>query len=151
MKATPGKCGLCAHPASVHEQRKSLILPLGACRVVDCGCSAYVSTIASSKYHSRKKECRQDHLHDSSKEADRCDELALLEHAGEIADLEQQPKFVITIQGKRICSYSADFRYRDLKRGGAVVTEDVKGWRTPIFRLKKKLTEASYGIEILET
>jgi hypothetical protein len=30
------------------------------------------------------------------------------------------------------------------------VVEDVKGFRTPLYRLKKKLIEAQYGIAIIE-
>jgi hypothetical protein len=33
---------------------------------------------------------------------------------------------------------------------GVTVVEDVKGVKTPIYRLKKKLVKATHGIEITE-
>ena len=66
---------------------------------------------------------------------------------GEISKLEMQPKFPITLKGHPICNYIADFRYCE---AGVTVIEDVKGVRTPVYRLKKKLTEAAYGIKITE-
>jgi hypothetical protein len=51
--------------------------------------------------------------------------------------------------GKKICTYRADFRYVDVATG-TVVTVDVKGMRTPVYRLKKKLVEAEYGITVHE-
>ncbi len=57
------------------------------------------------------------------------------------------------MNGLKIGRYIADFRYFDNERNVAVV-EDVKGGKatmTPIYRLKKKLVKALYGIEIVET
>jgi hypothetical protein len=44
----------------------------------------------------------------------------------------------------------ADFRYRQGPRG-ILVIEDVKGMRTPTYRLKRKMVEAQYGFEIMES
>ena len=89
----------------------------------------------------------------SQKEARRYQELKLLEKAGVILDLECQPRFVLHAAGRlppEIGEYVADFRYYD--RGtGARVVEDVKGFKTPLYRWKKKHVEAQYGIKILET
>jgi len=85
----------------------------------------------------------------SKKEAARYQELKLLEKAGEISDLRTHPVFRLEINGVLICKYEADFSYRDWQ--GLPITEDVKGVRTPIYKLKKKLMRAIYGIEILET
>jgi hypothetical protein len=85
---------------------------------------------------------------DSKSEAIRYQELKLLERAGEISNLELQPKYSIDINGKHICNYVADFRYLDR---GVLVVEDVKGMKTPVYRLKKKMVEAAYGIVITET
>lgn len=87
---------------------------------------------------------------DSTREGERYGELKRLRDAGIIADLELQPRFPLTVNGITIGHYVADFRYVDRERG-VVVTEDVKGVRTPVYRLKKKLVEALYGIEITET
>jgi hypothetical protein len=95
----------------------------------------------------------------SKREAARYDELKLLEKAGEICALQCQVKFPLQVEGKLICTYIADFCYR-LKNEkfsnneelvGELVVEDVKGVRTPIYRLKAKLMKAVYGIKILET
>lgn len=88
---------------------------------------------------------------DSSAEARRYAELGLLAEAGRISHLVLQPAYPIIINGARVCVYKADFQYR---RDGRLVVEDVKGGpgsESPVFRLKKKLVEASYGIEITIT
>jgi hypothetical protein len=101
-----------------------------------------------SKYHNRKTEI-DGFLFDSAKEAERYSELRLLERSGEISEFELQPKFHCVVNEKMICSYIADFRYRDMERN-VIVVEDVKGMKTPVYRLKKKLVEALHGIKILE-
>lgn len=100
-----------------------------------------------SKYHARKTEV-DGYVFDSRAEARHYSELALLEKAGEIFDLECQPKFDITVNRKHICNYFADFQY--VTSDGDKIVEDVKGVRTGVYRLKKKLVEALYGIEITE-
>jgi len=85
----------------------------------------------------------------SKAEAARYEELLLLERGGIITGLILQPAFPIQIGTKKICKYIADFQYT-LKDGSTVV-EDVKGVKTPIYRLKKKLVEAVYpGTKITE-
>jgi len=86
---------------------------------------------------------------DSKREAGRYRELKLAVMSGAIADLELHPKFPLEVNGKLICTYEADFRYHDNERGEDVV-EDAKGVRTPVYKLKKKLVLAIYGIEIME-
>ena len=109
---------------------------------------------------------------DSKKEAKRYTELKVLEKAGHITHLELQPAYEITINGAKICTYKADFRYFTVRaesnersynskgewqtptltgqKEGQIV-EDAKGFKTPIYRLKKKLVEASYpGTQIKE-
>jgi len=95
---------------------------------------------------------------DSKKEADRYAVLRLLVRAGEIRNLECQAPYPIYVPifsaegeviGLHIVSaYLADFRYRT--RRGALVIEDAKGFRTRMYRLKKKAVEAQYGITITE-
>ncbi|MBM4137820.1 MAG: DUF1064 domain-containing protein [Nitrospira sp.] len=84
----------------------------------------------------------------SKKEAKRYSELLLLQKAGEISFLELQYPFDFAIDGKRIFTYVCDFTYRN--KQGEMVVEDVKGFRTPVYRLKKKLIEAYYKIKIWE-
>ena len=85
----------------------------------------------------------------SRREAARYSELKLLERAGEITSLTLQPKYPIVVNGVKVCTYIADFRYVDLGRGMTVV-EDVKGMKTPVYKIKKKLTETLYPVIIEE-
>lgn len=97
------------------------------------------------------KPCEIDgHKFPSQKEGRRYLELKLLERAGAISGLELQPKFPLIVNGAKICEYRGDFRYVDGDKG-AVIIEDTKGFKTPEYRLKKKLVEALYGISILES
>ena len=100
-----------------------------------------------SKYSNKKTEV-DSFIFDSKKEAARYQQLRILEKAGEIADLRMQVKYHCTVNGKKVCTYIADFEYTtpDLK----VHTEDVKGYRTKEYRLKKKLVEALFNIAIEE-
>jgi hypothetical protein len=85
----------------------------------------------------------------SRREAKRYAELRLLEKAGEISRLVTQPHFPLEVQGVLVCTYIADFSYS--KRDDAWIVEDCKGVRTAVYRIKRKLMKAVYGIEILET
>ena len=90
----------------------------------------------------------------SKAEATRYGELCLLESDGLIFELERQPAYPICVtdpHGRRVivAAYIADFRYRD-GTDGILTVEDVKGMITPLYRLKKKLVEAQYGITITE-
>ena len=99
-----------------------------------------------SKY--RAKPCMVGDIRFASQaEARRYQELLMLNKAGCIRCLELQPRFKIVIGGQKICTYVADFRYTE---GSREVTEDVKGVRTPVYKLKKRLVEAIYGIRIQE-
>jgi hypothetical protein len=83
----------------------------------------------------------------SKKEAMRYKELKFLLQEQRISDLVLQPKFPIEVNGKKICTYIADFIYNE---DGIQVVEDVKGVKTSVYRIKKKLTEAIYNITIKE-
>lgn len=85
----------------------------------------------------------------SKREAKRYNELKLMERGGEIIGLEIQPKFPLIVNKQKLGSYIGDFRYRDTATGDLIV-EDVKGVATPVYRLKKKLIKALYGVEIVE-
>ena len=92
---------------------------------------------------------------DSKREAQRWQELRLMERAGRITDLRRQVKFVLIPSqrgedGKVIekqVAYIADFVY--LKDGKTVV-EDSKGYRTEVYRLKKKMMLYFFHIRIQE-
>ena len=91
----------------------------------------------------------------SKAEAKRYAELKLLEKAGKIAHLKLQPKFMLLVwdcmkeQDVQIGSYVGDFQYWDVTHEKTVV-EDVKGVKTPLYRLKKKIVQHRLGIEITE-
>lgn len=93
---------------------------------------------------------------DSKKETKRYGELKLLEKAGLIKDLELQKTFELQPSFKkngktyRKITYIADFYYYDnhLER---YVVEDTKGFKTDIYKIKKKMFEYVYpDLELLE-
>lgn len=86
----------------------------------------------------------------SKKEATRYQELKLLQQVGEIELVRLQPVYTLRVNDIDICKYIADFLYYD-KTKNKFVTEDVKGVKTPVYRLKKKLMKAIYNIDIYET
>ncbi len=100
-----------------------------------------------AKFGNRPLRCRQGHMHQSTLEARRCDELHLMQAAGLVRDLRTQEQFRLDVNGVHICSYIADFVYFDNERGTQVV-EDTKGVVTETFRLKAKLMEAVHGITV---
>ncbi len=102
-----------------------------------------------NKYHAIKKVV-DGITFDSSGEARRYQVLKAMEYAGKISELETQVACPVAVNGKNICIYYADFVYWE---NGAEVVEDFKSGptRTPVYRLKKKLVEAIYGIKIRET
>lgn len=101
-----------------------------------------------SKYGAIKTEV-DDIVFDSKKEANRYCELKIMERAGEIKSLTIQPSFPLIVNGSKVGKYIADFKYVDC-RSGKIVIEDVKGVKTPVYRLKKRLVNALYGYEIIE-
>lgn len=84
----------------------------------------------------------------SKKEATRYGQLRWLESVGEIRDLKLKTRYPIVIAGLKVCDYEDDFSYQE--KTGERVVEDAKGFRTPVYRLKKKLMRACHGIEIKE-
>ena len=117
----------------------------------------------NSKYGNRKIK-RDGMVFDSKREADRWNELKLLEKAGQISDLRRQVKYELiptqyskweyTKSGKkkvieREANYIADFVYHDNVLGTEVV-EDAKGMRTDTYILKRKLMLYVHGIQIME-
>lgn len=97
---------------------------------------------------------------DSRREANRWYELKMLERAGEIKNLRRQVKYELTpafrdYNGKvfeRPSSYIADFVYEQILPMGLTktVVEDVKGYRTGEYKLKRKMMMDKYGIRIKE-
>lgn len=113
-----------------------------------------------NKYKNRKSTA-DGITFDSKKERDRYIQLKSLERAGEIKNLELQPKFKLIVNGKplliksegypkgRQATYTADFRYIE---NGIEVVEDVKSpaTKTYVYKLKKAFVEAIYNVVIIE-
>lgn len=96
----------------------------------------------------RAKRCQIDGIKfDSLAEGRRYSLLKLMQENGHISDLECHPKYDFHIDGQKICTYIADFRYFD-KRTHCRTVEDVKGVKTAAFQIKRKLMRAINGIEI---
>ena len=94
-----------------------------------------------TKYRAIKSECANKHVHDSKLEAGRCDELHALQASGALSRLELQPEFPFYVGGRLIFTYVADFAWFT---ADCRVIEDVKGVKTRIYALKKKLIQAHY-------
>lgn len=84
----------------------------------------------------------------SKAEADRYCHLKFLERAGEIQNLRLQPAFTLqeaftASDGTKIraLTYVADFQYTEQ---GRETVEDVKGFPTPEYKIKRKLFLAKY-------
>lgn len=102
-----------------------------------------------SKYGAKKTQV-DEIVFDSRAEAKRYRELMLLKRTGEVTEVELQPSYVLMpgfkhkATGKRVqaITYKADFlvTYAD----GHQEIEDVKGMKTPVYSLKKKLFMHAY-------
>lgn len=93
---------------------------------------------------------------DSKREAARYLELKTLEHAGKISHLERQVQYILVQKEKgpegkmlRDMKYIADFVYLDANNHRHI--EDVKGVRTDVYKIKKRLMWHIHGIAIEET
>lgn len=103
-----------------------------------------------SKYHSRKTLV-DNIMFDSKAEAARYVVLKLMARAGEIKNLRLQPRYTIHDaflafqDGKRYrkVEYVGDFEYWEVKNK-RLICEDVKGIRTALYRLKRKMFLARY-------
>ena len=113
-----------------------------------------------SKYKNKKVEW-QGIKFDSIKERDRYLILKDMERLGQIEDLKLQVKYELIpsyeINGRKVrnVSYIADFVYFKIHNKKNIqikelIVEDCKGFKTDIYKLKKKLFEYKYGVEINE-
>ena len=107
-----------------------------------------------AKYHNKKVKY-DGYTFDSIREKNYYIKLKLLEKAGKIKELELQkefelqPSFKLNNKTSRKITYRADFTYKTTEDDKLHVV-DVKGFRTDVYRLKKKLFEYKYRIEIEE-
>jgi hypothetical protein len=125
------KCGVANGPGTRH------------CMV----CGAMISK------HLNQKVRMDGFTFDSMREADRYLVLLMRQKIGEISGLKVHPRFLLRVNGEKICTYIADFQYWECRSdimASSMVVEDPKGKRTRDYILKKKLMRAVYGIEIEE-
>ena len=107
-----------------------------------------------AKYHNKKINY-DGHTFDSIKEKNYYITLKLLERSGKIKELELQkefelqPSYKLNNKTSRKITYKADFTYKTTQDDKMHVV-DVKGFRTDVYRLKKKIFEYKYKIEIEE-
>ena len=124
------------------------------------------------KYYNIKTKTTDGLVFDSHKEAQRWEQLLLLQKAGKIVELQRQVKFELIAaqyetyerfskKGKRLkdgtrlierkVDYIADFVYHDVETGEMIV-EDTKSeaTRTKDFIIKRKLMLLIHGIKVRE-
>lgn len=99
-----------------------------------------------NKYGAHKTDCAHGHTHDSGREARRCNDLHLLQRAGEISGLQNQPVFRFAVEGRPVkllngqqARLKADFSYVE---NGRKIVEDVKGFIVRDFPLRAALFRA---------
>lgn len=99
-----------------------------------------------NKYRAKKTACNQGHMHASGREARRCNDLHLLQRAGAISGLQQQPVFRFSVDGRPVklangqqAKLTADFFYVE---NGRKICEDVKGFTVRDFPLRWALAKA---------
>lgn len=103
-----------------------------------------------SKYSSAKTDIDGIRF-DSKKEAEFYAELKLREKAGEITHLRLQPRYLLQEAFKhdgkqyREIEYVADFEYVE---NGVTVVVDVKGFKTAVYMIKRKLFLYKYGDKV---
>jgi hypothetical protein len=84
---------------------------------------------------------------DSKAEANYYAALKQRETAGEVYEVDLQPPFALTVNGHLVATYRADFQFWDsIERRTRVV--DVKGFDTPVSKLKRKMVKALYGVDV---
>lgn len=98
-----------------------------------------IITRRNNKYHAKKQSFGGRTYH-SKKEASYAIQLAWLQKAGEIREIIPQYKLDLRVNGKHITNYYIDFKvtYSD----GRVELIEVKGFETPEWIIKWRLTEA---------
>jgi len=96
-----------------------------------------------SKYHSIMEECDGIKFQ-SKKEAKYYRELLCRVHAGEVKYFLRQVPFHL----KGGVKYLVDFM--EVMADGKIRYVDVKGYKTKIYEVKRKLVEAVYPVKILE-
>lgn len=103
--------------------------------------------VKANKYHAQKTTIG-DITYDSKKESKRGEYLDWLQRIKQISNLQKQVQFVlqesyVNNKGEKIRAiiYVADFVY---EQDGKKIVEDVKGFKTKEYLLKKKIFQYKY-------
>ena len=105
-----------------------------------------------NKFGARKSPCQHGHTHASAKEARRCNDLHMLQRAGEIVGLEVEPRFTFAIDGKpvkhlngRAAIYTPDFAYANLAIRGRKLDPIIAEQLDPAITLRPDLVTIHGG------
>lgn len=100
------------------------------------------------KYNNKTSKASDGYIYDSKLEHKIAQDLDLRIKAGELTHYDRQVTFHLYAYGKKICTYRLDF-VAYLPDGSKEYIE-VKGFPTPVWKLKWKLFEAWFESEIRE-
>ena len=104
-----------------------------------------------NKFNAKKTEYNG-YMYDSKKESNYAKKLDVLINSGDVVCYDKQVKYRMIVNGFNCGYYKLDFKV--LYPDGHFEYVDVKGHKSgatyAIFRLKKKIVQALYGIEIIE-
>lgn len=119
------------------------------------GSATSASRVGSPSSRQGKFNAKGEHVNGkwcaSGAEAERYRQLLAMDMAGTISSIVCQERFRLIVNNHVICNYRADFSYQVLDEYGGVVrtvVEDVKGFETPEFKLKRKLFDATQDVPL---
>ena len=100
-----------------------------------------------TKYNVGSRETREHNgvYYDSKLEAGYAAKLDILVNGGAIKSWRRQVTVPLTAYGKQICTYRVDFEITH--NDGHIEFVEVKGFETPVWRIKWKLFEAMMNAE----
>ena len=87
-------------------------------------------------------------MYDSKKEAEYAYRLDLLQSCGEVTKWYRQVPMPLEVNGMLVCKYIVEFVVHC--QDGTIEYVDVKGFKTDVYKLKKKLVKAVLDIDIKE-
>lgn len=111
------------------------------------GNNALILDQNKTKY-GNKKVTIDGYTFDSIFEGQYYGKLKMLKLAGQIKDFKMQVPFPVNINGKHVFKYIADFVVTENDNTAQI--HEVKGYKTDVYKLKKKCIEAYYNIKIKE-
>jgi hypothetical protein len=107
-----------------------------------------------NKFHARRTYCAElARTFASAHEAEVAVTLHRRQQAGEIRHLAFQVRWPIDVGDAHVCDYVVDFQYEERQPDGHqwwLRLADAKGVATPVWKIKKRLMAALYGIDVQE-